>query len=50
MIMSKKLGLTFIAAALVSVYGCSKEEPKKAEAPKAPAEEVVTVKIGAAGP
>jgi branched-chain amino acid transport system substrate-binding protein len=54
MIMSKKLALTLVAAALVTVYGCGKqEEPKKtAEAPKAapPAEEVVTVKIGVAGP
>jgi branched-chain amino acid transport system substrate-binding protein len=54
--MSRKLGLTFVAAALVAVYGCGKEEPKKAaEAPKpaaaaAPAEEVITVKIGHAGP
>jgi len=48
--MSKKLGLTLVAAALVTVYGCSKEEPKKAEAPKAPVEEVVVVKIGHAGP
>jgi branched-chain amino acid transport system substrate-binding protein len=51
--MSKKLGLSLVAAALVSFYGCSKEEPKKAEAPKAPAapvEEVVVVKIGHAGP
>jgi branched-chain amino acid transport system substrate-binding protein len=48
-----KLGLTLISAALVTVYGCGKEEPKKAaEAPKAaaPAEETVTVKIGHAGP
>ncbi len=48
-----KLGLTLISAALVAVYGCGKEEPKKAaEAPKAaaPAEETVTVKIGHAGP
>ena len=51
-----KLGLTVLAAALVTFYGCGKEEPKKAEAPKAaaapaaPAEEVVTVKIGHAGP
>ena len=40
--------------ALIAVYGCGKqEEPKKAEAPKAaaaPAEEVVIVKIGVAGP
>jgi branched-chain amino acid transport system substrate-binding protein len=45
-----------MAAAAVSLYGCGKEEPKKAEAPKAPAtaaapaEETVTVKIGHAGP
>src|SRR5438876_8743031 len=46
-----KLGLTLISAALVTVYGCGKEEPKKAaEAPKAPAEDTVTVKIGHAGP
>ena len=50
------LGLTLISAALVTVYGCGKEESKKAEAPKAgstaaaPAEETVTVKIGHAGP
>jgi branched-chain amino acid transport system substrate-binding protein len=53
MIMTKKLGLTLVAAALISVYGCSKEEPKKgAEAPKAApaAEAVTTVKIGHAGP
>ena len=50
MIMSKKLGLTLVAAALVSFYGCSKEEPKKVEAPKAPVEDVVVVKIGHAGP
>ena len=54
--MSRKLGLTIVAAALITVYGCGKEEPKKAaEAPKAaapaaPAEDVVTVKIGHAGP
>src|SRR5499427_10691440 len=49
-----KLGLTVVAAAVFALYGCGKEEPKKAEAPKAPAaapaEEVVTVKIGHAGP
>ncbi|MEP7181001.1 MAG: branched-chain amino acid ABC transporter substrate-binding protein [Betaproteobacteria bacterium] len=50
MIIARKLGLSLIAAALVTAYGCSKEEPKKAEAPKAPAEETVTVKIGHAGP
>lgn len=52
--MSHRLGLTLVAAALVTVYGCGKEEPKKAEAPKAaaaaPAEEVVTAKVGVAGP
>jgi len=51
--MTHKLGLTLIAAALMTAYGCGKEEPKKAaEAPKAapPAEEVVVVKIGHAGP
>ena len=50
---TSKLGLTLVAAAVVALYGCSKEEPKKAEAPKAPAapvEEVVVVKIGHAGP
>ena len=47
-----KLGLTLVAAMVVALYGCGKEEPKKAEAPKAaaPAEEVVIVKIGHAGP
>ena len=53
--MSRKLGLTVVAAALITVYGCGKEEPKKsAEAPKttaaAPADDSVTVKIGHAGP
>ena len=52
--MTRKLGLTILAAALMTAYGCGKEEPKKAaEAPKAPAapvEETVTVKIGHAGP
>src|SRR6185436_17261990 len=47
---NRKLGLTLVAAALVTFYGCGKEEPKKAEAPAAPAEDVVTVKIGHAGP
>jgi branched-chain amino acid transport system substrate-binding protein len=46
------LGLTLVAAALATFYGCGKEEPKKAEAPKAaaPVEEVLVVKIGHAGP
>ena len=53
MTISKKLGLSLVAAALVTMYGCGKEEPKKAaEAPKpaAPVEEVLVVKIGHAGP
>src|SRR5688572_26003017 len=57
-----RIGLTLVAAALVSVYGCGKEEPKKAEAPKTtttttttaaptpPADDSITVKIGHAGP
>ncbi len=52
--MSRKLGLTLVAAALITVYGCGKqEEPKQAAAPAAPAapvEEVMVVKIGHAGP
>ncbi len=48
--MTHKLGLTVVASALLAVYGCSKEEPKKAEAPKAPVQEVAVVKIGSAGP
>ena len=53
--LNKKLGVTLVAAALMTLYGCGKEEPKKAaEAPKAPAappvEQPVTVKIGHAGP
>ncbi len=37
MTLSKKLGLTLFAAALATAYGCGKEEPKKADAPKAAA-------------
>ncbi len=55
--MSRNLGLSLLAAGLVTLSGCGKEEPKKAaEAPKAPAaaaapaEEVIVVKIGHAGP
>ena len=55
---SHRIGLTIVAAAIVGVYGCSKEEPKQAAAPKtetaaapaAPAAETVTVTIGHAGP
>ena len=43
----QKLGLTLVAAALITVYGCGKEEPKKAAAP---VDDSVTVKIGHAGP
>jgi branched-chain amino acid transport system substrate-binding protein len=55
----KSLGLTLVAIAIIGVYGCSKEEPKQAAAPKtetaaapapAPAEQTVTVTIGHAGP
>jgi branched-chain amino acid transport system substrate-binding protein len=53
-----RIALTIVAAAIVGVYGCSKEEPKQAAAPKtetaaapaAPAEETVNVTIGHAGP
>ena len=44
-----KLGLTVVAATVFALYGCGKEEPKKAEATKAPAaaaEDVAVVKIG----
>jgi branched-chain amino acid transport system substrate-binding protein len=55
---SRNIGLTLVAAAVIGVYGCSKEEPKQAAAPKTetaaapapPAEETITVKIGSAGP
>ena len=48
----QRLGLTVVAAAVFALYGCGKEEPKKAEAPKAAAaaEDVMVVKIGHAGP
>jgi branched-chain amino acid transport system substrate-binding protein len=55
----KSIGLTLVAVAIIGVYGCSKEEPKQAAAPKtetaaapaaAPAEQAVTVTIGHAGP
>ena len=36
--LAQKFGVTLVAAALVTAYGCGKEEPKKAaEAPKAAA-------------
>jgi branched-chain amino acid transport system substrate-binding protein len=53
-----RVGLMIVAAAIVGVYGCSKEEPKQAAAPATqtaaapapPAEETITVTIGHAGP
>src|SRR5256886_13778820 len=51
--LNRSLGLTFVAAALVTAYGCGKEEPKKVEAPStaaAPAMPEATVKIGHVGP
>jgi branched-chain amino acid transport system substrate-binding protein len=56
-----RIGLTLVAAALVTVYGCGREEPKKPEPPKTsaapaapaaapPADDTITVKIGHAGP
>ena len=54
--LNRSLGLTIVAAALVTLYGCSKEEPKKAEAPAtpavaaAPAMPEITVKIGHVAP
>jgi branched-chain amino acid transport system substrate-binding protein len=58
MMLKKNAGVTLVAAALFTLYGCGKEEPKKAEAPAAPATtaapaaapETVTVRIGHAGP
>ena len=52
MTLNRSLGLSLVAAALLTVYGCGKEEaPKQAAAPAAPppAPEV-TVKIGHVGP
>src|SRR5437763_15067114 len=52
MLFTRKLGYALVSAALAMTYGCGqKEEPKKAaEAPKAPADEAVTVKVGHVGP
>jgi branched-chain amino acid transport system substrate-binding protein len=55
------IGVTLVTAAIVGMYGCGKEEPKQAAAPKtetaatpapaaAPADDTITVKIGSAGP
>src|SRR5438045_7599402 len=48
---NRSLGLSLVAAALLTVYGCGKEEPKQATAPATPppAPETV-VKIGHVGP
>src|SRR2546426_1343740 len=52
--LNRSLGLTLVTAALMTAYGCGKEEPKKtAEAPApaaAPAAPEVVVKIGHVGP
>jgi branched-chain amino acid transport system substrate-binding protein len=51
--LNRSLGLTIVAAALVTAYGCGKEEPKKVEAPAtaaAPAMPEAIVKIGHVGP
>ncbi len=53
MTLNRSLGLTLIAAALLSAYGCGKEEPKKTEAAApaaAPAMPEVVVKIGHVAP
>src|ERR1700704_2424538 len=52
---NRALGLTLVAAALMTAYGCGKEEPKKAAdatpaTPAAPAAPGVVVKIGHVGP
>ena len=49
MIMSKKLGLTFVAAALMTLYGCGKEEPPPPPPVQAPPPPMV-VKIGSVAP
>ncbi|HEY7786903.1 MAG TPA: branched-chain amino acid ABC transporter substrate-binding protein [Casimicrobiaceae bacterium] len=47
-----RIGLSIVAAAIVGLYGCSKEEPKQAAVTPAaaPADQAVTVTIGHAGP
>ncbi len=50
---NRSLGLSLVAAALVTAYGCGKEEPKKAEmatSAAAPAMPETVVKIGHVGP
>src|SRR6185437_14061939 len=53
MTLNRSLGLTIVAAALVTAYGCSKEEPKKVDTPAtaaAPAMPEAVVKIGHVAP
>ena len=50
MTLNRPLGLSLVAAALLAVYGCGKEEPKPVAPAAAPAMPEVTVKIGHVGP
>jgi branched-chain amino acid transport system substrate-binding protein len=53
MTLNRSLGLTLVAAALLSVYGCGKEEPKQAATTTpaaAPAMPEAVVKVGHVGP
>jgi branched-chain amino acid transport system substrate-binding protein len=50
MTLNRSLGLSLVAAALLTVYGCGKEEPKPAASAAAPAMPEMTVKIGHVGP
>ena len=55
MTLNRSLGLSLVAAALLTVYGCGKEEPKQqaaapAPAAAAPAMPEIVVKIGHVGP
>ncbi len=50
MTLNRPLGLSLVAAALLTVYGCGKEEPKTVAPAAAPAMPEVTVKVGHVGP
>src|SRR5947209_1109677 len=50
MTLNRPLGLSLVAAALLAVYGCGKEEPKPVAPAAAPAMPEATVKIGHVGP
>ena len=50
MTLNRPLGLSLVAAALLAVYGCGKEEPKPVAPAAAPAMPELTVKIGHVGP